>query len=151
MTTHNENKKKSQPRHFTTTIIMLFFPFLSTLLIFCSLSARAHPQGRPRATSQSPPPHIPGQPYRSDLVLAERRSSPSPLHSSGPIDTTTRRYFKRFIMDADYASSSSQPLWGKSSHKRADSLSSMTGTTEVGYGDIHEQFPPDLPTGFPST
>jgi hypothetical protein len=136
-----------------TTTIMLFFPFLSTLLIFCSLSAVAHPLGpssRRRATSQSPPPHIPSQPYRSDLVLAERRSSFSPLHSSGPIDTTTRRSFKRFIMDADYASSSSPPLWGKSSHKRADSLSDMTGTTEVGYGDIHEQLPPELPAGFPS-
>lgn len=126
---------------------MLFFPFLPTLLILCSLSATARPLGPSssyqttrRAASLSPPPHIPSQPYHSDLVLADRRSSFSP---SGPIDTATRQSFKRFIMDADYASSSGPPAFlGKSSHKR-DSLSDMTG-------HIRGELPPKVPTGSPS-
>jgi hypothetical protein len=152
------NKKKTTTRSATTTLIMLFFPFLPTLLILSSLSATARPlgplssyQNTPRAASLSPPPHIPSQPYHSDLVLADRRSSFPPPHSSGPIDTTTRQSSKRFIMDADYASSSGPPAFlGKSSHKRADSLSDMIGTTEVGYGDIREELPPKSPAGLPS-
>lgn len=131
--------------------IMLFFPFLPTLLI---LSATARPLGpptTPRAASLSPPPHIPSQPYHSDLVLADRRSPFPPPRSSGPIDAPTRQSSKRFIMDADYASSSGPPAFlGKSSHKRADSLSDMTGTSEVGYGDVRQELPPKLATGLPS-
>lgn len=142
---------------------MLFFLFLSTLLILLFASATARPlslsslnssdedyRTSRRATSSPPPAaHVPSQPYHSDPAAPGRKSS-SPLDSSGTIDTT-HRYFKRFIMDADYAAgSSSSTFRGKSSRKRADSIYDLTGSTAVDYKDFHEEFPPKLPSMSPS-
>ena len=150
----NQQPRQQQQRN---TFIMLFSLFLSTLLILLSPSATARPlgltpsedhQSMRRAASLSPPPaaHFPGQPYHSDSAAPGRESFPPP-YSSGTIDAPTHRSFKRFIMDADYAAgSSSPPFMGKSSRKRADSLSDLTGSTTVGYKDFHEEFPPKLPS-----
>ena len=139
---------------------MLFSLFLPTLLILLSASATARPLGLSpsedhqtlrRAASLSPPPaaRFPSQPNHSDPAAAPGRKSFSPPYSSGTIDTTTHRSSKRFIMDADYAAagSSSPAFRGKSSRKRGDSLSDLTGSTTVGYKDLHEEFPPKLPSG----
>ena len=165
-----ETKRKDQPaneqprqqQQQRNTFIMLYSLFLSTLLVLLSASATARPLSlsslspsedhrnpRPRrATSLSPPPaaHFPNQPNHSDPAAPGRKSF-SPLGSSGTIDTTTHRSFKRFIMDADYAAgSSSSTFRGKPSRKRVDSLSDLTGSTTVDYKDLHEEFPPKLPS-----
>lgn len=49
---------------------------------------------------------------------------------------------RRFIMGADYASSSG-PFLGKSSHKRQDPISNTLGSTTNG---LTGDFPPKLPT-----
>ncbi|KAH9961272.1 hypothetical protein BC827DRAFT_1203559 [Russula dissimulans] len=122
---------------------------LSTLFV---LSATARPLGpspidptprEPRLT----PSLAHTQPRRPHLALAGRRL-PSSSVGSEPLHRVTHQISRRFIMDADYASRSGPPgLWSKSSHKRASppDLPGMLGTTELGYQDLHEEFPPTLP------
>lgn len=164
---HLETKRKHKPanqqprqQQQRNTFIMLFSLFLPPLLILLSASATARPLWLSpsedhqttlrRAASLSPPPaaHFPSQPNHSDPAAAPGRKPFSPPYSSETIDTTAHRSFKRFIMDADYAAagSSSPAFRGKSSRKRGDSLSDLTGSTTVGYKDLHEEFPPKLPS-----
>jgi hypothetical protein len=109
---------------------------LPTFLIFVSLSVAAIPLG-PRAIGQTP--HIRGLPLISDLPAL-----PGPakqLLDSLPLPKP--KILRRFIMGADYASSSG-PFLGKSSHKREDPLSSTLGSTTLRANDLTEEFPPNL-------
>lgn len=127
---------------------------LSTFLIFVSLSVAAIPLGL-RTNGQTPhirrvPSTLPaGLPLPiPDLALTKAipadaqqliQSLPKPqiLHS-------------RFIMGADYASSSG-PFLGKSTHKRQDTLSGVLGSSTLRADDLKEGIPPNLSPGSTST
>ena len=156
---NQQPRQQQQQQQVRNTFIMLFSLFIPTLLILLSASATPLPlrldpsssedhQSLRRAPSFSTPPaaHFPSQPYHSDdLAAAPGRKSLLPPYSSGTIET--HRSPKRFIMDADYAASSSSPAFrGKSSRKRGDSLSDLTGSTTVGYKNFQGEFPPKLPS-----
>jgi len=103
---------------------------LPTLLIFVSLSVAAIPLG-PTANGQTP--HI--------------RRIPSII----PISDLTKalpvpgldKILPRFIMGADYASSSG-PFLGKSSHKRQVPISGPLSSATQSANDLTEDFPPKL-------
>jgi hypothetical protein len=117
---------------------------LPTFLIFVSLSVAAIPLG-PRANGQTP--HIrrlipQGLP---DIANPERLLHVLPLPSLPSLPSPN--ILRRFIMGADYASSSG-PFLGKSSHKRQDPLSGALGSTA---NDLTEELPPKLSPRFTPT
>lgn len=116
---------------------------LPTFLIFLSLSVGAIPLG-PRANRQTP--HIRGLPLISNALPDALPAPAKQLLESLP----TPKILRRFIMGADYASSSG-PFLGKSSHKREDPLSSALGSTALRANDLKEEFPPNLSPRFTPT
>jgi hypothetical protein len=134
---HRQPTNNSIPNHnYNNTLIMLVV--LPTFLIFVSLSVAAIPLG-PRPNGQTP--HI-----RSGLpLLSDGLPNPADLLKGLPIPSP--KILKRFIMGADYASSSG-PFLGKSSHKRQDPLSGALGSTTTTLPNgLKEQFPPNLSPG----
>jgi hypothetical protein len=113
---------------------------LPTFLIFVSLSVAAIPLG-PRPNGQTPhiprglPAGLPDLPFANSLPV-----SPAQLLKLGP---PIPKILRRFIMGADYASSSG-PFLGKSSHKRQDPLSGTLGSTTLRANDLKEEIPPNL-------
>jgi hypothetical protein len=118
---------------------MLVFP---TFLIFVSLSVVvAIPLGS-RENGQTP--HIRGIP---SLIPLPKLPIPVPVPVPEPASLFKSlkgpSIFKRFIMGADYASSSA-PFLGKSSHKRDDPLSGVLGSTTLHTSDLEEESPLNL-------
>jgi hypothetical protein len=114
---------------------------LPTFFILVSLSVAAIPLGS-RANGQ--PPHI-GLPSLIPANLPDLpKALPASLLKSLPL--AKPEIFRRFIMGADYASSSG-PFWGKSSHKRQDPLSGALGSTTLRANDLKEELPPNLSPG----
>lgn len=95
------------------------------------------------------------------IPLSPNHQSPRdlPLGDTLPLDDPTAvtdglvgSVLRRFIMDADYASSPSPPtFFGKSPHKRADPLSNPFGPTTLRYNDVEEEIKPQLSPRFAPT
>jgi hypothetical protein len=129
---------------------------LPTFLIFVSLSVAAIPLG-PRPIGHTPhirnglPAGLPGLP--AGLPGPAGLANPASLTKIIPgglfeeLPLAGSKLLGRFIMGADYASSSG-PFLGKSSHKRQDPLSGALGsaTTTLPNG-LTDQFPPNLSPG----
>ena len=115
---------------------------IPTFLIFVSLSVAAIPLSPP-AIGQTPdisriPSLIPVPAGLPDL----HKALPAELLKS----LTRPKILERFIMGADYASSSG-PFLGKSSHKRQDPLSGTLGSTTLRANDLKGELPPNLSPG----
>jgi hypothetical protein len=112
---------------------------LPTFLIFVSLSVAAIPLGL-RTNGQTP--HIRGIPATLPPPLPDLAKalpvSPEQLLHSLPLPLPNSKVLRRFIMGADYASSSG-PFLGKSSHKRQDPLSGVLRSTPLGANDMKEE------------
>jgi hypothetical protein len=112
---------------------------LPTFLIFVSLSVAAIPLG-PRANGQIP--HIRDLPALiPNIPNALPDALPAPAKQL--LKSLPTKILRRFIMGADYASSSG-PFLGKSSHKREDPLSGALGSTTLRANDLKEELPPNL-------
>ncbi len=124
---HSHRQLHPELQQVDNTFIMLFLP---TFLIFVALSVSAIPL-RPRANGQSP-----------DLTsLIPANLSPARLFDSLP---KPNKLLGRFIMGADYASSSG-PFLGKSPHKREGPISDTLGSLSA--NDLGEELPPKLSPG----
>ncbi|KAN0114130.1 hypothetical protein V8E52_007106 [Russula decolorans] len=114
---------------------------LPTFLIFVSLSVAAIPLG-PSANGQTP--HIR---RISSLIPAGLPNLPIPNALPPPagqlLKSLEPKLLGRFIMGADYASSSG-PFLGKSPHKRQDPLSGILGSTALPASDLKEGLSPNL-------
>jgi hypothetical protein len=148
-----ENNKASQPLridndssipnynyNYNNTLIMLLLP---TFLIFVSLSVAAIPLG-PSPNGQTP--HIRRIP--SVIPAGLTKSLPPP---AGDLLPSLAKILPRFIMGADYASSSG-PFLGKSPHKRQVPISGPLGSGPLGpatqsAADLTDDFPPRLSPG----
>jgi hypothetical protein len=123
---------------------------LPTFLIFVSLSVAAIPLAS-RANRQTP--HIRRIP---SLGLPDLSNLPAQLPPpAGQLfrvvpSLASPKFLRRFIMGADYASSSG-PFLSKSSHKRQDPLSGALGSTALHASDLTEEFPPKLSPRFTPT
>jgi hypothetical protein len=106
---------------------------LYAFLIFLSLSVAAIPLG---------PPAIGQTPRLPSLLPPDLPALPEQLLKSFPLPLPKSKVFGRFIMGADYASSSG-PFLGKSSHKRQDPLFGALGST-LRANDVKEELPPKL-------
>jgi hypothetical protein len=119
---------------------------LPTFLIFVSLSVAAIPLAS-RANGQTP--HIRRIPSLIPAGLPDLANLPAQLPPpAGQLfgvvpSLASPKFLRRFIMGADYASSSG-PFLGKSSHKRQDPLSGALGSTALHASDLTEEFPPKL-------
>ena len=118
---------------------------LPTFFIFVSLSVAAIPLLGPHANGQTP--HIRRLTSIADLT----KVIPVPADAAKEIIQILPRpdlLKGRFIMGADYASSSG-PFLGKSSHKRQEPLFDTLGspTTTLRANDLKGQIPPNLSPG----
>lgn len=117
---------------------------LPTFLIFVSLSVAAIPLLGSRPNGQAPhfrrflPAGLPALPL-PDLPLA---GLPPPANQILGV-LPQRKILRRFIMGADYASSSG-PFLGKSPHKRQDPLFGTLGSTTQGASDLKDELSPNL-------
>jgi hypothetical protein len=110
---------------------------LPTFLIFVSLSVAAIPLLGSRPNGQ--PPHI------RRLLPAGLPDLPLPAPAKQLLHgvLTKRKFLRRFIMGADYASSSG-PFLGKSPHKRQDPISETLGSTALRASDLKDELSPNL-------
>lgn len=116
---------------------------LPTFLIFVSLSVAAIPLG-PRANGQIP--QIAGLPSIIPAGLTNALpTDPTKLFKSLPI-ISKRSLLRRFIMGADYASSSG-PFLRKSSHKRQGPLFGSLSPSTLSANDLKEQIAPNSSPG----
>ncbi len=106
---------------------------LYTFLIFVSLSVAATPLLGPNAIGQTP--RLPS------LIPADLPALPAAERLLDSLPLTKSKVLGRFIMGADYASSSG-PFLGKSSHKREDPLFSTLGSTPL--SGVNDVVPPKL-------